>query len=295
MYLKNGCLIMNKNIYERYINTVYALFICIAIIIIFISIAYTPETIRPILLSIATELLGVAVVFYLVNRVFGLGEKESTQKIDQLTIQVEELLERLQDSTSALKRVSREFTESERLTRLIEQAKDIRLVGYNFKGFLSSFHEPLSHSIENGAHLRIIIVDPSGKAGELIRKASSSFEFFRDVAGSLEVVMSIMAEHQEQTDGKIEVALLDWIPSCGITIIDPNKPNGYLKISIYPPDHDSPVQSRPHLLLNPLVDSIGYEKYIQQYELLWRKSKKVDIKTIRELLNTLDSGNDKVR
>lgn len=67
---------MDKRILKRYEVTAYILLLTLAIILGFIGDKITQETIKSITINLASELLAVGILFFLINRIFLLDADE---------------------------------------------------------------------------------------------------------------------------------------------------------------------------------------------------------------------------
>ncbi len=252
---------------NRYFLLVYLLLASVSVILFLVGILDGGEPITSFSLNLSAELLGVCVLYFLVDRILSVEEWNASKRIDELT-------RRLEKNTGFLK--GREQREDSTLYELLEGSSDVRLLGYSLVGFTRTFRDSLALAIHNGAHIRILVIDPKSKAAEIISENSSlTSEFQRDIDQARDY-LAFIGSHCKNDKGKLEVKFMNWIPSCGIVIIDPEKKKRYLRVSIYPPCYDSPLSDRAHFKLTYVGYERWYDTYIKQFEDLWSQAYEIE-------------------
>lgn len=252
----------------RYLLAVYLFLTAIAIVFALVGVNYSQDPLQSLVLNLSTEILGAVLVFFVINRLFLIEDWEMSERLN-------ELADRLEQRSSFL--FGREFRESEKIEQVLKDSSKISLLGYSLVRFIRMFRDTLTEQVFKGAQLRIVVIDPESKAAELIRENLATSEFQRDIETSLEYIKHIIEQGQERGKGRVEVRSINWIPSCAMIIIDPDKPTGYLSVGIYPPYYELSPQDRAKFKLTPLGDERWYKKYCAQYEQLWHQAQPVDL------------------
>lgn len=252
----------------RYLLAVYLFLTAIAIILALVGVNYSQDPLQSLALNLSTEILGAVLVFFVINRLFLIEDWGMSERLS-------ELANRLEQHSSFF--FGREFRESEAIEQALRDSSEVSLLGFSLARFIRTFRDILTEQVSRGAHLRIVVVDPKSKAAELICENLATSEFQRDIETSLEYTKGIIEQGQEKGKGKVEVRFVNWIPSCAMIVVDPDKSTGYLGIGIYPPYYESSPQDRAKFKLTPLGDERWYRTFVDQYEQLWRRAKPVDL------------------
>lgn len=106
---------MDKRKLKRYELAVYVLLITISVILGFIGDRITQETIKAITINLASELLAVGILFFLINRVFLLDADDSIST---------QILQKIDSIQSSLKK---EFGNAQKLKERQEQKISVKL------------------------------------------------------------------------------------------------------------------------------------------------------------------------
>jgi len=157
----------------------------------------------------------------------------------------------------------------------IANAKSIELLGYNLKWTLQEFREPLAKAVIRGASVRIILVDVtsdimhetfkqhSNRAHLIIPEWVTALEHISDIQKMLGVAPKI--------NGKFEVKLTTWIPSCNLIMFDSGDDNGVMKIGIHTVTFRQPLSSRLSLILARKDNLKAFEYFSKGFDMLWEK------------------------
>jgi predicted PurR-regulated permease PerM len=135
---------MNKNFLRRYELLVY---ICISLLsaLLFVIGSYMIKsgTVNGVILNLCSELLGVAIVFFIVNRMFPVSQDDNFDK-KQLSEDIEKIRDTLtninQDVTGLTKKITDEIE--------IKQQQILKLVAKKFSEKTQESHDVLRKAIE---------------------------------------------------------------------------------------------------------------------------------------------------
>jgi len=170
------------------------------------------------------------------------------------------------------------FSQSESFVKRMHDANEICLVGITFVQFLMTFREPLTSAISGGARLRIMLIDPDSTAARLlVENSEMESNFANDVKRSLEYLSLIAKYSQNNGHERVNIKLVNWIPSSSLILFDPYKENGVARVTVYPPCYNTSVSRRAHFELTHEKDSYWYEIFVDQYERLWKQGKEYSI------------------
>jgi len=253
---------MDKKHRARYFLAVYLVIAGLAIVLVLVGINYAKDTWQSVVLNLSTELLGVVLIFFLINRLFLIDDWDTSTRI-------ENLFNRLEKHTSLLRGPEDNIPFDE----LIANSMDIRLLGYSLITVFSRHSAMLAQRVRDGARLRMIIVDPRSTAGQLIQD-NSNVKYPEDL---------IIAHVRNVTDitkdakSRIEIRSLNWIPSCSLILVDPEQSDAHVRVTIYPPYPLAPVSERAHFILSRQEDKRWYYTFINQFEDLWSQAEPIDL------------------
>jgi hypothetical protein len=266
-----------RNVKERLYLAVYLLILCLSVILTFVGLNYVIEPYSSILLNISANLLGVVLLFFLIDRFFHLEDQEIADNVSALERRIENLSNRLERNTSFLK--GSDDRNTSLIMSLIPDAKDVRLVGYSLENLLTAeFIENLVIFARNGGNLKVVIIDPRSQAAELVISNSSQDPIRNDINQTIKLLRQTHQRSISNTSGQIEVRIINWLPSCSMVIIDPNSPRDYLQVSINCLSYRSTPKMRPHFILTKSGnEQRWYQEYLNQFDDLWKESSPIEL------------------
>lgn len=263
---------MDKKRSQRYTLVVYLFLLAISIILALIAISYFQGSpLREIMFNLSSELAGVVLIFFIVNRFFLLDRDHD------LIVEVRDL------KNAVLAKFSPLVFEDDSLKLfdfegLLHDASTIDLLGYTSVNLLEKFREQLAASIRNGARLRILVVDQEAPAGTIMNRSHTTEIFRRDFQRVLKYAFQINGLSQHP--GQLNIQATNWIPSCNMIIIEDKKQKGVAKIGINSPSLRLPVgkkyRDRLFLILDRKNYPDEYDYFLTQFNLLWEESRPLD-------------------
>jgi hypothetical protein len=191
---------------------------------------------------------------------------------------------------------SEAFGPNTNISETLAQTSTIYILGYSFVGLLGGFNDSLTKAVSNGANVKIVIINPNKQAikvieaevlksklkngtitleevkSKAIQKAKKIFRSREDIEGALSYARSIARRSKGVGTGRIEVRLIDWIPSCSMIFLNPDRKDGRLILGIYTPYFNLATENRPHVLLTHEKDTHWYKSYLHQFNTLWEES-----------------------
>lgn len=257
---------MDKNRRTKYLVAIYLVVASLSIILALVGINYTQNPFQSLIINISTELFGVAILFFLVNRIFASNEAELSDRI-------ESLIDHLERQQSFLRGVD----SNQSLDTILSESNEICFSGYTLIRILKHYESILTKRVRSGAIVRLIMVDPESKSAQIILENSEIKDFPSDIQLSIDYARRINNDGRSNKRGRVEVRLISWIPSCSLILIDPKRSNGLVRVTIYPPFFRSPIAARPHFNLSQLTHRQWYATYVEQFEKLWQQGRAVEI------------------
>jgi hypothetical protein len=249
-----------RKIFERHNLFIFIILAAIAVIIITIYSMSGSVKGSDVMVGIAVELLGAAIIFIAIERVFRLREFDTADLISTA-------VNRLERKSDFLKTPE----QNPSFDILIKEARDVSLLGNSFVRLLGTYEKHFKKFLKNGGHLRIIYLDPNGPGVEALQQESGR-QVRQAILSSMQIANNLIRFSKENNTGCVEIKLLRWPTSMGLHIIDPKERNGYLRATIYPPDPSSTISDRAHFILHPDTDPHWFQVYSYNYEKLWERA-----------------------
>lgn len=169
----------------------------------------------------------------------------------------------------------------------LKLARSIDLLGYTQVGFLRQFNSNLMQAIKDGTKVRILLVNNSSLAGDLMRDAlrdPSSIDLPLQL--TLNYLLDIekrLKESGAEIVNRLEVRLTSWIPSCNLIILDNGQNGGIMDVGIntlllnQPP----PYPERPHLIFGSKEYPTEYAYFKNQFDDLWEDKVSVKFELVK--------------
>jgi hypothetical protein len=249
----------------------------LALILVLVGLFFTdsPDW-KSIWINLGTGLLGVVVLFFLVQRFFLADEWELSDRIEQLIKQLE-----LSERPSA-----RDFFIKEpALDPYVRSATHIDLCGVTLTSTVNKQFGNLRERLLQGATLRLLIVDPNSlglKMSALRSKVPDDVEYYlKRLEATLKDVSYLDTagfglEQQElqrdgQRKGSFSVRLLPYAPSFGMYRFESAADKNDIFVELYP--HGSGYLTPPIFSLTPDRDGVWYDYFTKQFNDMWQKAK----------------------
>ncbi len=241
-----------------------------AVILGFIAFSQTDTTWQSLLLNLSTELLGVVLVFLLVNVVFLIGDWD-------LSDQVAELVQKLKNPSA--RDFFRKAPSPEDLQGYIQKAKSIDLCGVTLTATINRTFSDLRQRLFDGADIRIMIISPNIETlqGAAKRSESGSVEYYQNrLEASLTEIEYLHKNWQDYNRthktkaGKLTIGLLPYTPSFGLLSFQSVTNARVLIVEMYP--HHKGYDAPPHFFLTPENDGAWFDYFSTQFEEMWKKT-----------------------
>jgi hypothetical protein len=259
---------MEKKRKSRYLLAIYLVVAGLAVIIALVAINYCEGNLQSILLNLSTELLGVVLIFFLVNRLFLLEEWNVSERIDEL---IAAFKSSRQPSAIAF------FQKQPSIEPHVQRASRIDLCGVTLTSTINRQRSNLRDSLREGAQIRILVSNPDSSALQMsaLRSETINVDYYRRRLEEAFEHLQYLHRHwlnQQQADsesrgGSLTVRLLSYAPSFGIMSFDANRPVGTMFVELYP--HHTGFGSPPAFELTLQKDRDWYTYFADQFEAMW--------------------------
>lgn len=263
---------MQRKKKERYLLAVYLVVFFISIILIFIGIKLEIGDARDIILNIATELIAVVVIFFIINKVFLVDQWNADEKISDL----KELIEK-NKKTSALDF----FKEKISMSYFYKHSIKTELSGVTISSEINENLILFKEKILKGESVKFMLIDPKSEIPDLLDSLrNESINTNKYYTKKLDVVFEDLKyiyksiNNQKRNDkktGKIEVRLLSYPPSFSINRFtrESGEQDIVIEMYTYKIDHQFP----PMFKLNSKRDKKWFSYFSKQYDSMWEKAK----------------------
>ena len=261
---------MNRRQKARYLLAVYLVVACLAIILSLIAFNRNTDTWQSLLLNLSTELLGVVLVFFLVNFLFLVDDWNLSERVERL---VKRLESRVNPAATDF------FRPIPDIEPYIDRAMQIDLCGVTLSSTMRKYLQNLHERLWAGCSIRLLIIDPDSQAleeadyrsdlGTVASYRKTLENTFRDISNLLRRWESDAQNGEASMRGRLSVRLMPHVPSFGIKAFDAKRPNGTLFVEIYP--HQTPTRS-PTFELTAQNDGEWYQYFVTQFDRLWKEA-----------------------
>lgn len=265
---------MDKIRRAKYLIAVYLLVTIGAIALLLVGVNYTKDPIwQGIWINLATGLLGVTFLFFLVDRFFLADEWGLSDRIEQLVQRLE-----LSDRPSA----QDFFTKQPDLTEHIKNAKRIRLCGVTLTSTLNRQFGHLRERLSKGASIQILVADPESLAlrmSALRSEKSEDIEYyskrlessFKDIGYLYESCASGELSDATHLSIPLVVRQLSYAPSFNLSQFEGEDGSKIMFVEMY--THGTGFISPPIFKLTPERDRSWYDYFEQQFDFMWAHAK----------------------
>jgi len=147
-------------------------------------------------------------------------------------------------------------------------ASDIRLVGVSLSRTIRNNVDALEQRLARGAQIKIALIEPGGEAVQEAARRSTipdAPEIFENrLRPTVDLLRQLAAS--PHANGRLEVRFLTFVPVFGLTMVDPDEPDGFIHVDIYAHRSAGP---EPVLRLNSRRDPRWYHHFRQEFERIW--------------------------
>jgi len=280
---------MERKRRTKYQIAVYGIVGALGIIFVFISLVFTWQDVwQSIWINLGTGLIGVVVLFFLVDRFFLADEWGLSDRIDQLIQRLE-----LSDRPSA----EAFFTKPPDLNEYFKTAVEIDLCGVTLTSTLNRHFGAIRERLLDGALIRVLLANPDSLALEMSSLRSETpddVDYYAKRLGSAFKDLGYLfkaspddwqGDHAGRTKGDLSVRLLAYAPSFGIQRFKAGNGDQVMVVELYP--HRGGFTSPPVFILKPGRDKGWFAYFAQQFEQMWSPATPWDPQTQTEELTQL--------
>lgn len=156
------------------------------------------------------------------------------------------------------------------------RATDIRIVGVTLNRTLRTQALTLQRQLEQGAVVRIALLDPHGDAvSEAARRTGVPDNpelFHHRLAPTVDLLRELAGGPARR--GRLEVRLLNFVPAVGLVLLDPDESHGRIQVDLY--SHRQ-LGVEPTLTLCAVRDAQSYRHFRQEFDQIWSAGRPADL------------------
>lgn len=157
---------------------------------------------------------------------------------------------------------------------------EVCISGMNLRRTATSHIGLFERRLKEGATLRFLLVDPNSDAVSIIADRNYVYkdsEVLKSVIqSSLESLCHMGAG--QNVNGTLEVRVLRYVPSYGLTMIDPNQSGGRILVDAYP--YRVPPDDYPCFWLEREKDGRWFQFFRAQFSAMWESAKPIDMTSL---------------
>ena len=258
----------NKQQNRKFKIAVYITVLSFAFVFLVISFIVRDDFVRNLLMNIGTDLLGVTLLFFIVNKFFGLDTDESfSERLEALIGILERCVNILSDRDEGQKKFQ--------LATILPTVQDLDVIGWNLPNLFQEFFEPIIKCVQAGAKVRVLIIDPTSMARDLIYQNTIMFDYDSRTQRAIKYIQIIqdrLKADARKHKGTFEFRVINWIPSCSVTIANKNLPSGSAKVDVYSLHYRIPAREGGlNFVLRRSEHPQWFEYYVNQFEKTWER------------------------
>lgn len=155
-------------------------------------------------------------------------------------------------------------------------ATHICLTGISLTRAVREYAHSLTQRLAAGAHVRIIIVEPSEEVLPQLAYRSTgpaTVEYWRHRLQASDALIKALADYEE-VKGKLELGYLPYVPSFGLAMLNPNDQDGLCSVEIY--QHQS-TEASPGFTLQAEIDQPWYQFFCHQFDIMWKSCRVIEV------------------
>lgn len=149
-------------------------------------------------------------------------------------------------------------------------AQSISTLGITLFRFLPAFQYEFCEMLMNGGQLRVLLVDPNSPAIEMASRRSDIGTPIKTQKRRVEDMLELLSRWKSNIpDADIQVKLLDYLPSYGITIINPKFDTDDEFCLVRLLTFRTPTSTAPTIKPDPVSEPYWFEFFCNQFEMMW--------------------------
>lgn len=263
---------MDKQRRGRYLVAIYLFVTTGAIAMLLAGLYYTTDPLwQSVWINLATGMLGVTLLFFLVDRFFLADEWGLSDRIDQLISRLE-----LAERPSA----QEFFISHPDFEHDLRFAKSIRFAGVTLTGTINRHFGLLRERLAQEATVQILVADPNSlalKMSALRSERPDEVEYYSKRLESTFKDLGFLYEYSQEHTGALAAAanplairMLAYAPSFGIWQFEKQDGSKIAYVEVYP--HGPGYQSPPIFALTPERDRSWYDYFAEQFAYMWKRA-----------------------
>ena len=165
------------------------------------------------------------------------------------------------------------------LGTLLEKATQIDAIGYSLRTLIHNRQNFIIDAVRRGGTVRLLILDPNGKAVEVMKRVKPETGVAKDILRSLEIAQIKIQEQIKQAAGagRFEIRVIDWIPSCSLLILNGTTEDAWMEVGYFPPNYKYVVGHKVYIQFSKKKEKSRFDDYYEEFNDLWTTAKPYDL------------------
>ena len=255
----------------KYLIAIYTIVASLAVIFWILAYFRANDILQATLLNLATELLGIVFIFFIVNYLFLLDDWDLGERIRRLLDKLE----------SPRKTNSKDFFQPKPpIDKLIKESQFIDLCGVALTTTIDSHLGLIRDGIRNGLEMRVLIMENNDETLKIATSRSEQDDKkyyekkLESTINNLEFLFSNSSSVSSDFKGRIEIGFLSYPPSFSIKMFRKRNDDGVCIVEMFA--HHVGWGDPPLFLLDSKTDNEWYDYFQKQFEAMWHRSKKYE-------------------
>lgn len=191
-----------------------------------------------------------------------------------------EILKEKIDKIINIKELFSEWSDEKFKARILE-ADSLSMIAVANYVFLKRNAELIKQYVLRGGEIKCLLVDPSGDAMKMIcDRATGHEKKIKHLAMEVDLSIQQFRDFAKSSPKpkKIQFKLIDHVPFAIVTIIDPQKDNGIIFVTLE--GYGLPYQVRPCFTLKKYEDDKWFNFYLNSFENIWESDKSQEVELL---------------
>lgn len=144
------------------------------------------------------------------------------------------------------------------------------IIGVSLERTIRNNYAALEEKLRRGDSIRVLVVDPNSAASEIAANRVYVNVDVERTRNGIQATLKSLSNLKQTTLGKLEIRIVDYPPSVGGFVMDPETAQGVLYLKHY--TFKMPDEDIPRFVLRP-KDGYWYKFFTQQAQILWKNGR----------------------
>jgi hypothetical protein len=158
----------------------------------------------------------------------------------------------------------------------VKEFTELCVSGMNLRRVATSHFGLFEGRLSEGANLRFLLVDPDSDAVPIIADRNYVYRDPEKLKAAIESSLESLVRlgTGRPIKGSIEIRVLRYVPSYGLTLVDPDRLTGRIRVDLYP--YRVPPENYPCFWIEGKTNGKWYQFFRDQFQALWDAAKPIN-------------------